>query len=139
MNLVCFCSTVRPFSSMNHFPIYSNSNDGTDKNKRIMERIKWRQQSVVTRRMEVAYGPDERAIRFPSSAKNIWRDTYRRDPPPPAHGSNKEAGRSSSGRGTKRKKQSSHRSEGAGGGGGAPGGSSRNVRRRPARKRNERA
>ena len=64
-----------------------------------MERIKWRQPKVVTRRQEVAYGHDSKAIRMPTSATNIWRDVPHRDPPP-LHQS------STSTRGTKRKKSS---------------------------------
>ena len=62
-----------------------------------MERIKWRQPKVVTRRQEVAYGHDSKAIRMPArrnidlssnidlstgSTTNIWRDVPHRDPPP---------------------------------------------------------
>ncbi|KAL3806338.1 hypothetical protein ACHAXA_001420 [Cyclostephanos tholiformis] len=55
--------------------------DSTDKNKRIMERLKWRKQSVIARRMEEAFGPDSHALKQPS--KKIWRDNmYHRDPPP---------------------------------------------------------
>lgn len=79
-----------------------------------MERIKWRQPKVVTRRQEVAYGHDSKAIRMPArrnidlssnidlstgSTTNIWRDVPHRDPPP-LHQS------STSTRGTKRKKSS---------------------------------
>eukprot|EP00571_Detonula_confervacea_P011377 CAMPEP_0172302962 /NCGR_PEP_ID=MMETSP1058-20130122/4590_1 /TAXON_ID=83371 /ORGANISM="Detonula confervacea, Strain CCMP 353" /LENGTH=724 /DNA_ID=CAMNT_0013013633 /DNA_START=26 /DNA_END=2200 /DNA_ORIENTATION=+ len=71
--------------------------DNTDKNKRIMERIKWKDQSVVARRMEIAFGPDERASKLPS--KKIWRDSYQRDPPPSLT--------NQGGRGTKRKGASS--------------------------------
>ena len=34
------------------------SYDTTDKNKRIMERLKWRKPSVISRRLEIAFGPD---------------------------------------------------------------------------------
>ena len=92
-----------------------------------MERIKWRENDVVNRRMEVAYGPDERAIRVPSlPSKNIWRDSYRRDPPP-------MGGALGGGRGTKRKGGSSRSAletpvAGIGG--------TRAVRRRNTRKKN---
>ena len=87
--------------------------DNADKNRRLMERIKWRQPKVVTRRQEVAYGHDSKAIRMPArrnidlssnidlstgSTTNIWRDVPHRDPPP-LH-------QSSTSRGTKRKKSS---------------------------------
>lgn len=71
---------------------------------------------VSDRRKELAYGPDSRALRMPSSAKNIWRDSYQRDPPPPNQGS---------GRGTKRK---------APRGGATASDKPRNVRRRTTRK-----
>ena len=82
-----------------------------------MERIKWRKQSVVNRRMEIAYGPDP-------DPKNIWRDSYRRDPPP-SLGSYQGGG----GRGAKRK--GSARPAADGSVGGVP---FRNVRRRQTRK-----
>ena len=86
-----------------------------------MERIKWRKQSVVNRRMEIAYGPDP-------DPKNIWRDSYRRDPPPSLGGH--QDGGGGGGRGTKKK--GSARPAGADGGlGGVP---LRNVRRRQTRK-----
>ena len=68
--------------------------DGTDRNKRLMERLKWRNTVVSDRRKELAYGPDSKALRMPTSGKNIWRDSYQRDPPPLNQGS---------GRGSKRK------------------------------------
>jgi len=91
-----------------------NRLDNADKNRRLMERIKWRQPKVVTRRQEVAYGHDSKAIRMPArrnidlssnidlstgSTTNIWRDVPHRDPPPLHQGS-------TSTRGTKRKKSS---------------------------------
>ena len=89
--------------------------DNADKNRRLMERIKWRQPKVVSRRQEVAYGHDSKAIRMPArrnidlssnidlstgSTTNIWRDVPHRDPPP-LHQSS-----TSTSRGTKRKKSS---------------------------------
>jgi hypothetical protein len=85
------CTLVLQFSSLTSFDvtpqskIFPNalnySTDSTDKNKRIMERLKWRKQSVIARRMEEAFGPDSHALKQPS--KKIWRDNmYHRDPPP---------------------------------------------------------
>lgn len=100
----------------NFLPPSNNDNrlDNADKNRRLMERIKWRQPKVVTRRQEIAYGHDSKAIRMPArrnidlssnidlstgSTTNIWRDVPHRDPPPLHQGS-------TSTRGTKRKKSS---------------------------------
>lgn len=83
----------------------NNRLDGSDKNKRIMERIKWRKSSVVNRRMELAYGLDSRAVKMPSTTnKNIWRGNAGSSAyanPPPSKNSNNQG----SGRGTKRKGQ----------------------------------
>lgn len=111
-------------------------NDSSDKTRRTMERMKWRKTSVVKRRMEVAYGPDDerRALKMPPKT-NIFRDSFQRDPPPALGGKH-------GGRGTKRKGGSSSRSSssaaaGPGGGGGSGGGASgRNVRRRQTRRTN---
>lgn len=98
--------------------------DNADKNKRIMERIKYKDQVVVARRMEVAFGPDERGLKTPS--KNIWRENrenpYKRDPPPSLM--------NQGGRGTKRKGASSRSAAGAGTE------TTRSVRRRVTRKKN---
>jgi len=55
--------------------------DDSDKKKRITERIKWRKDSVVKSRMEIAYGLDEEATLklLTCDSKNIWRDTYQCD------------------------------------------------------------
>lgn len=79
-----------------------------------MERLKWRNTVVSDRRKELAYGPDSKALRMPSSGKNIWRDSYQRDPPPLNQGS---------GRGSKRKAPPKKASD-----------KPRNVRRRTTRK-----
>ena len=83
----------------------NNRLDGSDKNKRIMERIKWRKSSVVNRRMELAYGLDSRAVKMPTTTnKNIWRGNAGSSAyanPPPSKNSNNQG----SGRGTKRKGQ----------------------------------
>ncbi|KAL7530609.1 hypothetical protein ACHAXR_003594, partial [Thalassiosira sp. AJA248-18] len=102
---------------------YFELNDGSDKNKRMMERVKRRKSAVVNRRMEVAYGPDKLALRMPSAQpKNIWRESYRRDPPP--------LNASGTSRGTKRKGSTRSTDGGAG-----ASGSTRNVRRRQTRKK----
>jgi len=100
-------------------------NDSYDKHERMKEREKWRDQEVVTRRMEVA-GLDERTYKAPSAAdsKNIWRDSYRRDPPPHHHNQNN--------RGTKRKAFTKPTVDGSSGGATTM----RNVRRRQSRKKN---
>ncbi len=106
------------------------SADSTDKNKRIMERLKWRKQSVVARRMEEAFGPDSRLQKLP--LKKIWRDSaYHREPQPLAndHG----------GRGTKRTRSASSGGGGVGGGGGSASAAierNRNVRCKQTRKNN---
>jgi len=93
-------------------------NDNADKNKRIMERIKWRESKTVQRRMEVAFGPSGSSLRMPPSppAQNIWRDSYHRDPPP-----------LNQNRGSKRKSSDSRSSD-----------SGRNVRRRSSSRRQNR-
>jgi len=105
-----------------------SSYDTTDKNKRIMERLKWRKQSVINRRLEIAFGPDfgpESVGLFKRLSKKIWRDTYQKDPPPlPA------SVRATVGRGTKRKASSPG---GGGTGGSAAPDRTRNVRSRHAR------
>jgi len=93
-------------------------NDNADKNKRIMERIKWRETKTVKRRMEVAFGPSGSSLRMPPSppAQNIWRDTYHRYPPP-----------LNQSRGSKRKSSGSRLDSG------------RNVRRRSSSRRQNRS
>lgn len=108
--------------------------DKSDKNKRIMERMKWHKQSVVARRMEIAYGPyvdktPSKQRTSSSDPNNIWRDSYSRDPPPPLGNNPSAVG---GGRGTKRKGVSSRSAADVGGCAG--GGGARNVRRRQTRK-----
>eukprot|EP00585_Thalassiosira_rotula_P007311 CAMPEP_0196137226 /NCGR_PEP_ID=MMETSP0910-20130528/5279_1 /TAXON_ID=49265 /ORGANISM="Thalassiosira rotula, Strain GSO102" /LENGTH=772 /DNA_ID=CAMNT_0041397659 /DNA_START=80 /DNA_END=2398 /DNA_ORIENTATION=+ len=107
--------------------------DKSDKNKRIMERMKWHKQSVVARRMEIAYGPyvdkTPSKQRAPKYDPNIWRDSYSRDGPPTLGRDPSAVG---GGRGTKRKGGSSRSAADVGGG--AAGGGARNVRRRQTRK-----
>lgn len=114
----------------NHFPDARKkcSADSTDKNKRIMERLKWRKQSVVARRIVEAFGPDSRAQKL--SSKKIWRDSaHHREPPPLPN--------DQSGRGTKRSRSASTGGGGVGGGGSSASAATeriRNVRSRQTRK-----
>lgn len=95
--------------------------DSTDKARRITERSKWKEESVVARRNEIAFGTSS------PSSNYSWRDSYQRDPPPSLPSNNQ------GGRGTKRKGLSS-RSVLAGGSGGTE--TTRSVRRRATRKKN---
>lgn len=101
-----------------------NRLDKEDKNARSLERMKWHQQSVVNRRMEVAYGayatPPPKPPILPDP-NNIWRDSWSRDAPLPLGGGG------GGGRGTKRKGAGRSAVDGGAGGG-------RNVRRRATRK-----
>ena len=99
-----FLLSVRTSSSL-----LNHSYDATDKNNRIMERMKSRNPSTISRRLEVAFGPDVGPDVGPDDvgllkrlSKRIWRETNQRDPPPlpPAAG---HAAVGSSSRGTKRK------------------------------------
>jgi hypothetical protein len=110
--------TLTPFTN------YSHSYDTTDKNKRIMERLKWRKPSVISRRLEIAFGPDigpDNVGLFKRLSKKIWRD-QKVPPPLPA-----AASRTTS-RGTKRKA-----SGGVGTGGASAPERARNVRSRHSR------
>jgi hypothetical protein len=103
----------------------NGSTDSTDKNKRIMERLKWRKQSVIARRMEEAFGPNSRALKQPS--KKIWRDdAFHRDPPPLLN--------DQGGRGTKRTRSALS----VGGGIGSSGSASSSERTRHVRSRQTR-
>jgi len=92
-----------------------------------MERLKWRKQSVVARRIVEAFGHDSRAQKL--SSKKIWRDNaYHREPPPLPN--------DQSGRGTKRTRSASS-GGGVGGGGSSASAASdriRNVRSKQTRK-----
>ncbi len=75
------------------------SYDTTDKHKRRTERLKWRKPSVISRRLEIAFGTDIGLddVGLFIEKKKIWR--Y--DPSLPPSGS------ATIGRGTKRKASSS--------------------------------
>jgi hypothetical protein len=106
--------------------------DNSDKNKRIFERIKWKNKAVVTRRIEDAFGPDSsRDMTLPLSKDKIWRDSTYQCPTPPLAlptNSNQQSG-SSSGRGTKRTRSA------ASGGDGGSGNSTTTERTRQVRNR----
>ena len=95
-----------------------------------MERLKWRKQSVVARRIVEAFGPDSRAQKLP--LEKIWRDSaYHREPLPLAM--------DQGGRGTKRTRSASSGGGGVGGGGSSASAASeriRNVRSKQTRKKN---
>lgn len=87
--------------------------DNSDKNKRIFERIKWKNKAVVTRRMEDAFGPN---MSLPLSKDKIWRDSAYQCPTPTLalpNNSNQQSGKSS-GRGTKRTRSASSGGGGSG-------------------------
>jgi hypothetical protein len=92
--------------------------DNSDKNKRIFERIKWKNKAVVTRRIEDAFGPDSsRDMNLPLSKDKIWRDSTYQCPTPPLAlptNSNQQSG-SSSGRGTKRTRSAASGGDGGSG------------------------
>jgi len=85
--------------------------DNSDKNKRIMERIKWRETATVASRIDAAFGRGSSQMRMPPSppSQAIWRSAsaYQRDPPP--LNDRRGSKRKSSSSGEERKKRSKAR------------------------------
>jgi len=83
--------------------------DNSDKNKRIMERIKWRNNATVASRIDAAFGRGSSQMRMPPSppSQAIWRSAYQRDPPP--LNDRRGSKRKSSSSGEERKKRSKPR------------------------------